>query len=197
MKVDVTVPELAESITEAIIGEWLKQPGDAVEEGEQIVDIETDKVILEITAPESGELLSIKKNKNDLVQSNDVIGVIDTSKKTAKSTKSVKEEQQQIKPVDDSNVTKLPPVTPQTTPAKTSPAVRKLAAENNVDLSNLHGSGKGGRITKQDVQEYLGDSFQKPDPRSSQIVSQTVSDINSATEITAIPDFAISDAESG
>ena len=197
MKVDVTVPELAESITEAIIGEWLKQPGDAVEEGEQIVDIETDKVILEITAPESGELLSIKKNKNDLVQSNDVIGVIDTSKKTAKSTKSVKEEPQQIKPVDDSNVTKLPPVTPQTTPAKTSPAVRKLAAENNVDLSNLHGSGKGGRITKQDVQEYLGDSFQKPDPRSSQIVSQTVSDINSATEITAIPDFAISDAESG
>ncbi|MEJ2115661.1 MAG: dihydrolipoamide succinyltransferase, partial [Gammaproteobacteria bacterium] len=76
MNVDVTVPELAESITEAIIGDWLKQPGEFVEEGEQLVDVETDKVILEITAPKSGELSSIKKHKNDSVQSNEIIAVI-------------------------------------------------------------------------------------------------------------------------
>ena len=65
MKVDVTVPELAESITEAVVGAWLKQQGDQVEEGEQLVDIETDKVILEITAPQSGQLVSISKQTSD------------------------------------------------------------------------------------------------------------------------------------
>ena len=79
MKVDVTIPELAESVTEAIIGDWLKKPGEFVEEGEQLVDVETDKVILEITAPESGELMSITKHKNEHVQSNEIIAVINTS----------------------------------------------------------------------------------------------------------------------
>ncbi len=73
MKVDVTVPELAESITEAVVGTWLKAQGDQVEEGEQLVDVETDKVILEITAPQSGQLESIKKQTSDEVQSNEVL----------------------------------------------------------------------------------------------------------------------------
>ena len=68
MKIDVTIPELAESVSEAIIGDWLKKPGDFVEEGEQLVDIETDKVILEITAPHTGELTTITKNKNEHVR---------------------------------------------------------------------------------------------------------------------------------
>ncbi|MBT8123610.1 MAG: dihydrolipoamide succinyltransferase, partial [Gammaproteobacteria bacterium] len=85
MKVDVTIPELAESVSEAIIGDWLKKPGEFVEEGEQLVDVETDKVILEITAPESGELDSISKHKNEQVQSNEVIAVINTNKKAVKS----------------------------------------------------------------------------------------------------------------
>ena len=193
MKVDVTVPELAESITEAVIGEWLKKPGDVVEEGEQIVDIETDKVILEITAPESGELAIISKNKNDLVQSNEVIAVIDTSKKSSKSA-AIETESSSIK--KDSNVTKLPPVSPQGSSLKTSPAVRKLAAENNIDLNNIHGSGKDGRITKQDVQASISKSSASPDQIAADTLIQTPSDINAATEIVAIPDFAMSDSES-
>ena len=84
MKVDVTVPELAESITEAVVGTWLKAQGDQVEEGEQLVDVETDKVILEITAPQSGQLESIKKQTSDEVQSNEVLAVIDTGKRGSK-----------------------------------------------------------------------------------------------------------------
>ena len=86
MKVDVTVPELAESITEAVVGTWLKAQGDQVEEGEQLVDVETDKVILEITAPQSGQLESIKKQTGDEVQSNEVLAVIDTGKRGSKSS---------------------------------------------------------------------------------------------------------------
>ena len=85
MKVDVTVPELAESVTEAIMGDWLKKPGEFVEEGEQLVDVETDKVILEITAPQTGELVSITKQKNEQVKSNETIAVINTNKKKTKT----------------------------------------------------------------------------------------------------------------
>ncbi len=154
MKVDVTVPELAESITEAVIGEWLKEPGEIVDAGEQLVDIETDKVILEITAPASGELISINKRKNEQVQSNEIIAVINAVKQVAPA--SAKKLHQA--PVDEfSGTEKITLLKPATEPAvpKTSPAVRKLAAENNVNIENLRGTGKDGRIIKQDIKAYI------------------------------------------
>ncbi len=180
MKVDVTVPELAESITEAVMGDWLKQPGDAVQEGEQIVDIETDKVILEITAPQSGKLASISKQKNESVTSNEVIAVIDTKKQKKPpkvdeniSTGSFKESN-----IDQFNVD-APEIDHQElhgTHSKSSPAVRKLAVENNIDIKSIRGSGKDGRITKQDIQTYIDDT----EPSS-------ISEIDSATEIMMAP----------
>jgi len=92
VKVDVTIPELAESVTEAIVGDWLKKPGEYVEEGEQLVDVETDKVILEITAPKSGELTSISKVKDEHVQSNEIIAVITTDKKGSKTSEAINDE---------------------------------------------------------------------------------------------------------
>jgi len=86
VNVDVTIPELAESITEAIVGDWLKSPGEHVEEGDLLVDVETDKVVLEITAPKSGELALISKHKNEIVQSNEVIAVINTNKTSSGSS---------------------------------------------------------------------------------------------------------------
>ena len=173
MKVNVTVPELAESITEAVVGEWLKQPGDAVEEGEQIVDIETDKVILEITAPQSGELASINKQKNENVTSNEVLATINTNKRAASSRTSNK----------NTNVAQLDMASKSEKfkeqlqqPVKTSPAVRKLAVENNVDIKNIHGSGKDGRITKQDIEDYI----KSEGPPSASV-------LDSATEIFAAP----------
>ena len=180
MKVDVTVPELAESITEAVMGDWLKQPGDAVEEGDQIVDIETDKVILEITAPQSGELASISKQKNESVTSNEVIAVIDTKKqkKPPKADENISTGSFKESNIDKFNVdaSEIDHQEFHGTQSKSSPAVRKLAVENNIDIKSIRGSGKDGRITKQDIQTYIDDT----EPSS-------ISEIDSATEIMMAP----------
>ncbi|MEM7400921.1 MAG: 2-oxoglutarate dehydrogenase complex dihydrolipoyllysine-residue succinyltransferase [Pseudomonadota bacterium] len=192
MKVDVTVPELAESVTEAIIGDWLKKPGELVEEGEQLVDVETDKVILEITAPQTGELTSIAKHKNDQVKSNDVIAVIDASKNAIKSSKKIGELESEKESsvseyvsavVSANNDAKAHAAITNNSKAssntsKTSPAVRKLAAENNLDVNNIQGTGKDGRVTKKDIEAVINSA----EPASA-------SDIDSATEIMTAPQF--------
>ena len=190
MNIDVTVPELAESITEAVIGEWLKKPGELVNEGDQLVDIETDKVILEITAPESGELSTINKHKNEHVESNEVIAVINTKKQPAQTSKSEAVEKQTNNVKTASKVTQLktaaqsaPSQAPDKVSAKTSPAVRKLAVENNIDIKNIQGTGKDGRITKQDVEAYI----EAAEPA-------TTSELDVATELLSIPEFASTEA---
>ncbi len=201
MKVDVTVPELAESVTEAIIGEWLKKPGEFVEEGEQLVDVETDKVILEITAPQSGELASIAKQKNDQVKSNDVIAVINADKKGTKSvTKDNGKDSEKESSVSEyvsavvsakNNDSKLQQSnstdsTAKSSTSKTSPAVRKLAAENNIDVKSVQGTGKDGRVTKKDIEAVINSA----EPASA-------SDIDSATEIMTAPQFMPMQSSSG
>jgi len=193
MKVDVIIPELAESVTEAIIGDWLKKPGDFVEEGEQLVDVETDKVILEITAPEAGELASIAKHKNEHVQSNEIIAVINTNKKGAKSPSTngnaadtfTKVNQGKENTVNNTNnISQIRPAPSDSlveknvthSVSKTSPVVRKLAAENNIDVKNVPGTGKDGRVTKKDIELLIENAE-----------SATVSDIDSATEIMMAP----------
>ena len=189
MKVDITVPELAESITEAVIGEWLKKPGEWIEDGEQLVDIETDKVILEVTAPQRGELASISKQTGEQVQSNEVIAVIDTSKKGKKTAAPGKEQKEkpatqknsepepaaaESKAAPDSTVPAEEPV-----PSKTSPAVRKLAEDHGVDVRSIKGTGKGGRITKQDVQARIENDRDETAPAADMRVS-----LQEETEIT-------------
>ena len=167
MKVDVTVPELAESITEAVVGTWLKKQGDQVEEGEQLVDIETDKVILEITAPQSGQLVSIAKQPGDEVQSNEVLAVIDTGKRGSKSstapdkppTEAVALPAEEVASASAAASVFVAPETPpepaKPAPSKTSPAVRKLAAEHDINLQDVASTGKGGRVTKEDVKAHI------------------------------------------
>ncbi len=206
MRVEVKVPKLEESIAEAIVGEWLKKPGDYVEQGEQIVDIETDKVILEVTAPESGELVGILKYKNEQVAGEEILAEIDTAKVHANTvterSDSSKNENDVAETISSANTPKTEKAaeitniaqiksteasTQKTTetvvqekisdaPTKTSPAVRKLAAENKIDVNNIKGTGKGGRVTKQDVLLHM----QKDDDIS-------FTEIDSATEIMAIP----------
>ena len=184
MKVDVVVPELAESITEAVVGEWLKKPGELVEEGEQIVDIETDKVILEVTAPQTGELASIAKHKNEQVKSNEIIAVIDTTKQPEKTANSEPVKNKSSDAEMPANVTQLETAkattsaAQQVTSVKTSPAVRKLVAENNINIKDIQGTGKDGRITKQDIENYI--SASEP---------ATASELDVATEILAAPQF--------
>jgi len=175
MKIDVTVPELAESVTEAIVGDWLKQPGEYVEEGEQLVDVETDKVILEITAPETGELTSISKHKNEHVQSNEIIAVINTAKK-GKKVESDNSNESSVSEYIEKVVTEKAVSNDEST--KSSPAVRKLAAENNINLTDINGSGKDGRITKKDIESVIENAA----PAKASV-------LDSATEILSAPQF--------
>jgi len=209
VKVDVIIPELAESVTEAIVGDWLKKPGEYVEEGEQLVDVETDKVILEITAPKSGELASIAKTKDEHVQSNEIIAVINTSKKGTKASADVDEDIEknydevgkessvaeyveavtsasivpQVKNGKEAQASKTEKDDTLFHVSKSSPAVRKLAAENNIDINNIEGTGKDGRVTKKDIEQVIDNA----EPA-------TASDIDSATEIMVAPQVALASA---
>jgi 2-oxoglutarate dehydrogenase E2 component (dihydrolipoamide succinyltransferase) len=134
--IDVKVPQLSESVTEATLLIWHKQVGEAVSEGENLIDIETDKVVLELPASKSGVLTKIIKGDGEKVGSNELIAQIDSTVKTAA----------------------MPPQAPATpsspqalTTSGVSPSVRKLAREKEIDAGSLQGSGRSGRVTKEDV----------------------------------------------
>jgi 2-oxoglutarate dehydrogenase E2 component (dihydrolipoamide succinyltransferase) len=142
MLVEVKVPVLSESVSEATLLSWHKKVGDAVVRDENLIDVETDKVVLELPAPQSGVLTKIIKGDGLSVASDEVIAVIDTEGKIS------------------------PELTVVPSPEKTasaalrtqhllSPAVRKLVAEHHLNPAEISGSGQGGRITKEDVLTYL------------------------------------------
>lgn len=153
MPVDVVIPELGESVTEAILVEWLKADGEAVEMDEPIAVLETDKADVELPAPEAG-VLSHSKSDGDTIQVGEAIGQIDPDgkpgggdKKTApKATIEEKEEKTQ-----DSDTE---------TEGDLSPAVRRLVIENELDAEEIKGTGKDGRLTKEDVLNHLEDQKQ-------------------------------------
>ena len=130
--IDVKVPQLSESVTEATLLTWHKQIGEAVSEGENLIDIETDKVVLELPASQSGVLIKIIKGDGEKVASNELIAQIDTNASAQKPPSSSLGN-------DGKSQAAIPP------------SVRKLAREKEVDASNLQGSGRSGRVTKEDV----------------------------------------------
>ena len=149
MSGEIIVPNLGESVTEATVAKWFKKVGDAVQLDEQLVELETDKVTLEVNAPASGSLTEIKVKEGDTVQIGALLGLIKEGAAGAKAT---------AKPAPAAKAPEAPaPAKAAAAPAKAAaagndgPAVRKIAAENNVDTSKIAGSGKDGRVTKGDV----------------------------------------------
>ena len=137
MIVEVKVPQLSESVSEATLLDWHKKEGEKVSRDENLIDIETDKVVLELPAPADGVLVKILRKARDAVGSGDVIAQIDTeAKASAAAAPAVaeKKEPEKAKP--------QPPV---------MPAAQKLAAEQGVDTAKLQGTGRDGRVTKGDV----------------------------------------------
>lgn len=160
MLVEVKVPVLAESISEATLANWHKAAGEFVREEENLVDLETDKVMLEVVAPQQGVLKEIKKGDGANVVSDEVIAVIDTE---ATNAAKAEEEQPAAKPApfpEPYQVTKISEH-PKHPKHALSPAVRKLIADNGVDASKIIGTGKDGRITKADVLKHLAS---EPEP---------------------------------
>ena len=150
MQVEVKVPQLSESVSEATLVAWRKKPGEAVKRDENLIDIETDKVVLEIPAPADGVLAKIVKADGESVASGDLIAVIDTEAKAtvAAAPAAAKQASEPARAPAQA----APPARAAAPTAKAaSPSAAKIAAEKNVDTSWLQGSGRDGRVTKGDV----------------------------------------------
>ena len=149
MSIEIKVPPLPESVTDATLVAWHKKPGDAVSRDENIADLETDKVVLEVPAPASGTLLELKVKDGATVTAGDLLAILEEGDVAAAAPAAS---------VADSPVATVatPKVERQGESAhKLSPAVRRLLDEHDLDATIVVGSGKDGRITKSDVMAYL------------------------------------------
>ena len=162
MPTDVVMPQMGESIFEGTITKWLKQPGDKVQRDEPLFEISTDKVDAEIPAPASGTLQEIKVQAGTTVQVNTVVGVIGGEGEAAATPAPAakKEAAPSPPPPPPAPVAKEPEPEPEVESGeqgrvRSSPLVRKIAKENNVDLAKVPGTGLGGRITKDDIEGFI------------------------------------------
>jgi 2-oxoglutarate dehydrogenase E2 component (dihydrolipoamide succinyltransferase) len=159
--VEIHVPELGESVTDATVGKWLKSEGDQVEAGEALVELETDKINFEVEAEEAGVLQSISKGEGETVNVGEVIGTIGEGDGSAPQPEP--EAQAAEEPAEAEQ-----PATAQAESAgeetnghhedggyRASPSVKKLAQEYDIDLAEVSGSGSGGRITRDDVERLI------------------------------------------
>jgi 2-oxoglutarate dehydrogenase E2 component (dihydrolipoamide succinyltransferase) len=152
MQVEVKVPQLSESVSEATLVAWRKKAGEAVKRDENLIDVETDKVVLELPAPADGVLAKIIKNDGDSVASGEVIAVIDTEgKATAAAPAKAPPEAEPARPSADAVPAKAAAQPAQAAVPPASPSAKKIAAEKGVDTSTVQGSGRDGRVTKGDV----------------------------------------------
>jgi 2-oxoglutarate dehydrogenase E2 component (dihydrolipoamide succinyltransferase) len=150
MTAELRIPQLGESVTEGTIARWLKQTGDMVEAEEPVLELETDKATMEIPAGMSGQL-SIVEPQGAVVRVGTVVARIDQGAPTAASAAKAAPTTAPLRPSPpDTPIAAPPPVDPAL-----SPAVRKLVAEHALDPARLSGSGKGGRLTKDDVLRHL------------------------------------------
>jgi len=167
MRIEVKVPQLPESVSEATLVNWHKKPGDAVKRDENLIDIETDKVVLELPAPADGVVTEITRPDGATVTSNDVIAVIDTEGKAASAPAADKAAAAPAPPAAAAKgAPQAPPAAAAARPATSAtatqppgasgtvtamPSARKLMADQDLPPETVQGTGRGGRITKGDV----------------------------------------------
>ena len=183
MPTDIIMPQMGESIVEGTITKWLKKPGDKVQRDEPLFEISTDKVDAEIPAPASGVLQEIKVTEGTTVGVNTVVGTIavdgESAAKPAKAAPAAapptkEEKKEEKKPAATAPaVGATPAQESEDEEARSSPLVRKIAREHSVNLSQVPGTGLGGRITKQDITAFIEsqarvatDAFARPAERS-------------------------------
>jgi 2-oxoglutarate dehydrogenase E2 component (dihydrolipoamide succinyltransferase) len=142
MLIEVKVPQLSESVAEATLLAWHKKQGEAVKRDENLIDIETDKVVLELPAPADGVLVSVKKGDKSIVVAGEVIATIDTEGKASAVAAPA--------PVQEKPAAEKAKPAAASAPA-VMPAAQKIAAEKGIDTSQIQGTGRDGRVTKGDV----------------------------------------------
>jgi len=174
MPTDIIMPQMGESIVEGTITKWLKKPGDKVQRDEPLFEISTDKVDAEIPAPASGVLREIKVTEGTTVGVNTVVGTIAVDGeaaaapaplKAAPATPAAKEEKKAAAPTPPPQPAPAASTQDEDEEARSSPLVRKIAREHGVSLSQVSGTGLGGRITKQDIMQFIeGQGSSQPAP---------------------------------
>jgi len=146
--IEVRVPQLPESVADATLSAWHKKPGELVRRDENLVDLETDKVVLEIPSPEGGVLSRILKSDGETVVSDEVIAVIEPRRIAAVAAP----------PAEAAEPAPTPPAAaPEPEEGPLSPAVRRLLAEHGLSPDQITGTGRNGRITKEDVLQYIAE----------------------------------------
>ncbi|HEB57070.1 MAG TPA: 2-oxoglutarate dehydrogenase complex dihydrolipoyllysine-residue succinyltransferase [Gammaproteobacteria bacterium] len=157
MQIEVKVPNLPESVADATLINWHKKAGDPVARNENLVDLETDKVVLEITAPDSGVLTDIKRSDGDTVVGDELIAVIDTDAPSMRAgheaVAASVPASAESRPVAEQADKKSSPL---------SPAVRKQVREHNLNPEHIKGTGRDSRITRADVIDYLDNDNELP-----------------------------------
>ncbi len=160
MSIEIKAPTLPESVPDGTIATWHKKPGDSVKQDELLVDIETDKVVIEVVSPSDGVLEKVLKESGDTIVSNELIAVVKEGAAESKSsTKEEKKEEKKEKSEkaddaadEDADAGKSNADTSDS--PMLSPAARKLAEEKGIDAASIKGSGKDGRVTKEDVMRH-------------------------------------------
>jgi len=198
MSVEIRVPALGESIVDAVIASWLKHEGDQVNQGDALVELETDKVNLEVTAEQSGVLQKILKREGDTVAVGEVLGMIgEGTSATASQQAERKTPTGQLASIQSSNNGQRNPTGPLQ-PVQTasdeqrppSPLAKRIASEHNVDISQVKGTSPHGRVTKDDVISYMEQNTQPTAPSQRIVVepdaaSELATPATTATPVTA------------
>ncbi|OGT74435.1 MAG: dihydrolipoamide succinyltransferase [Gammaproteobacteria bacterium RIFCSPLOWO2_02_FULL_57_10] len=144
MTIEIKAPTLPESVPDGTIATWHKKAGESVKRDELLVDIETDKVVIEVVSPADGVLAQILKKSGDTIVSNELIATVTEGTVAATS-----------KPAAEKKVESVATESASAEEPMLSPAAKKIAEENGVNIDNLKGSGKNGRVTKEDVLEFV------------------------------------------
>lgn len=150
MAIDILVPQMGESVTEGVIAQWLKNEGDTVSADEPLVEVETDKITVEVPAPSAGVLTKQSAGEGDTVNVGDIIGSIDADGAAASA------------PSGDAKQASAPAAEAQSDKAPAMPAARAEAQRSGVDLGSVDGTGRGGRVLKEDVQRAASSKASAP-----------------------------------
>jgi 2-oxoglutarate dehydrogenase E2 component (dihydrolipoamide succinyltransferase) len=154
MSTEIKVPVLPESVADAVVTAWHKQPGDRVSRDENLVDLETDKVVLEVPSPVAGILKTVTRDTGETVTSGEVLGLLEEVAVTDEEETTTETQAAATTVTSADKATEASPA--KTTDAgKLSPAARRVAEEAQADVSQLTGTGRGGRITKGDVLNHV------------------------------------------
>jgi len=165
MATEIKVPVLPESVADATVAKWYKKPGDTVRRDEQLVDLETDKVMIEVPAPDNGVISQILIQEGQTVKAGTLLAILTAGEVSEKAPKAEKTEKTSAKKSEKETATD------ENESSELSPAVRRMIAEHNLDISQIKASGKGGRIVKEDVEKYLQN---KPETAKAPASSPTV-----------------------